>query len=147
MLRMIKDNIKDALGKKVKDWFVKNERRVYITILKEDLKDVARLLYEDLGLRFCTASGIDNENNLEIIYHFSFDKTGEIFSLRVFIEDKNKPQVDSLTSIFSAASWIEREIHEMLGVDFVGHPNLKHLLLREDWPQCSFPLRKDYQDE
>jgi len=41
------------------------------------------------------------------------------------------------------AEWIEREIHEMFGVNFKGHPNLKHLLLKDDWPEGNYPLRRD----
>ena len=144
---MIKQRLKDILKDKIKKWTVRNPLRVYFEVDKKDLKEVVRVLYKDLGIRFCTASGIDNENNFEILYHFSFDKTGEVFNVRVFLEDKKNPCIDSLTDIFKAADWIEREIHEMLGINFVGHPNLKHLLLKEDWPEGKYPLRKDYKDE
>jgi NADH-quinone oxidoreductase subunit C len=41
-----------------------------------------------------------------------------------------------------ASDWVEREIHEMLGIKFIGHPRLTHLLLDDDWPKGDFPLRK-----
>ncbi len=93
-------------------------------------------------LRFSTATGCDTPQGIEIIYHFSYDKSGEIFSIRVLLEDKKNPQIDSITPIIRGAEWIEREIWELLGVDFPGHPDLKHLLLIDEWPKDKYPLRK-----
>lgn len=142
---MIKENVKERLSGKLKDWFIKNPKRIYFTIDNKDLIDVVNCLYKDFAMRFSTATAIDNENNFEIIYHFSYDKTGEIFNVRVYIEDRNNPTISSLTKIFRAAEWIEREIHELFGINFIGHPNLKHLLLSEDWPTGVYPLRKEYK--
>jgi NADH:ubiquinone oxidoreductase subunit C len=143
---MIKEEVKKKLEQKIKDWQIKNPKRIYFTINKEDLKEVASILYKEMNMRLSTVTGIDNENNFELIYHFSCDKTGEIFNIRVFLEDKENPEVDSLTDVFRAGDWIEREIHELLGIKFKGHPNLKHLLLDEDWPKDKYPLRKDYKN-
>jgi NADH:ubiquinone oxidoreductase subunit C len=96
-------------------------------------------------MRLSTVTGIDNENNFELIYHFSADKSGEIFNLRIFLNDKNNPEIDSLCGLFQASNWVEREINEMLGINFKGHPNLKRLLLTEEWPKGVFPLRKEYK--
>lgn len=141
---MIKAEVKERLKSKIKDWFIKNQRRIYFTIDKKDLKEVAKILHKDLEMRLSTVSGIDNEVNFELIYHFGLDKTGELFNVRVVIEDKKNPAIDSLTSLFKSTDWIEREINEMLGIQFIGHPNLKHLLLDHDWPKNEYPLRKDY---
>ncbi|HIE36416.1 MAG TPA: NADH-quinone oxidoreductase subunit C [Candidatus Omnitrophica bacterium] len=143
---MIKEEVKKKLEQKIKDWQIKNPKRIYFTINKEDLKEVASILYKEMDMRFSTVTGIDNENNFELIYHFSCDKTGEIFNIRVFLEDKENPEVDSLIDVFRAGDWIEREIHELLGIKFKGYPNLKHLLLDEDWPKDKYPLRKDYKN-
>jgi NADH-quinone oxidoreductase subunit C len=98
--------------------------------------------------RFSIATGSDTVKGIEILYHFSFDSRGGVFiSLRVLLEDKKHPCIDSLTPVFKAADWIEREIHELLGVDFKGHPKLAHLLLVEDWPEGKYPLRKDFISE
>jgi Ni,Fe-hydrogenase III component G len=56
--------------------------------------------------------------------------------------EKPELKMDSFTDFMPAADWIEREIHEMLGVDFVGHPNLTKLLLPDDWPEGNHPYRK-----
>jgi NADH:ubiquinone oxidoreductase subunit C len=82
---------------------------------------------------------------MEILYHFTVEEMNLIISLRVILP-KTKLEIASLTSVFTAAHWIEREIHELLGINFVGHPKLKRLLLPEDWPEGVYPLRKDYQE-
>ncbi|MFH0790062.1 MAG: NADH-quinone oxidoreductase subunit C [Candidatus Omnitrophota bacterium] len=139
----LKDRIKERLGTKIIDWQEKAAKRIYFTVDKKDVFETVRFLFKDLGLRFSIATGIDTPQGLEILYHFSFDKTGEFYSLRVFINDKNSPQIDSITPIFPGAEWIEREIWEMLGINFAGHPNLKRLLLDDSWPEGKYPLRQE----
>ncbi len=120
----------------------KSTRRQYIEFLPPDIPEAARFLFKDLNCRFATASGIDTPEGIEILYHFSDDHTGEVISLRTILTDKKDPQIHSIATIFPAAEWIEREIWELLGVKFIGHPNLKHLLLIDDWPEGKHPLRK-----
>ncbi|MBU4342783.1 MAG: NADH-quinone oxidoreductase subunit C [Candidatus Omnitrophica bacterium] len=136
------ENIKVRAGKDLLDLNDRSERRVYVTIKKEILPKITRYLFNDVKVRFVIASGVDIRKAIEILYHFSIDEIGLIISLRVVL-DKSNLEVDSLTSIMKCASWIEREIHELLGVNFKGHPNLKHLLLKDDWPKGNYPLRKD----
>jgi NADH:ubiquinone oxidoreductase subunit C len=138
----IRDRIKEELGAKIADWKEVSARRIYFTLDKKDIFKATEFLFKELGLRFVTASGVDIIDGFEIIYHFSFDKVGEIYSARVLIAGKDDPKVDSITPIFPGAEWIEREMWEMLGIDFTGHPNLKRLLLAEDWPEGEYPLRK-----
>ncbi|MGB4521193.1 MAG: NADH-quinone oxidoreductase subunit C [Candidatus Omnitrophota bacterium] len=137
----IREKIKQKLDKRIIVWEEKSPRRIYFTIKKEDIFETVRFLFKDLGLRFSIATGTDMPQALEILYHFSFDKTGEFYSLRTLIEDKIKPEIASITPIFPGAEWIEREIWEMLGIKFIGHPNLKRLLLTEDWPEGNYPMR------
>ena len=141
----IRAKIKERLGEKISDWQEVNPRRVYFTIKKEDIVETVKFVFQDLSLRFSTASGVDTPKGLEMLYHFSFDSAGEFYTVRTFIEDKKNPQIDSITPLFPGAEWIERETWEMLGINFIGHPNLKRLLLADDWPQGDYPLR--HQDE
>jgi len=138
---LIQDEIKNRLGDKVINWHEHSPRRIYISIKPQDLKEIVYLLFRELKLRFATASGQDTPEGLEILYHFSFDSTGEMISLRVLLEDKKKPEIESLAPMFVGAEWIEREMWELLGINFKGHPNLKHLLLVDEWPEGKFPLR------
>ena len=136
------ENIKVRAGKEMSDFNDRSEKRVYFTIKKEILPKITRYLFNDVKARFVIASGVDTRKAIEILYHFSIDEIGLLVSLRVVL-DKKDLQVESLTSIMKAANWIEREIHEYFGIDFKGHPNLKHLLLKDDWPEGCYPLRRD----
>ena len=141
---MIEDIIKEKLGNKVLKWQKKNERRYYIEIDKNDLVEASRILFSELKLRFSIASGIDMIDNFEILYHFCCDKEDKFFSLRVIIKRDN-PEISSISNVITAAKWIEREMWELLGINFTGHPGLERLLLKEDWPEGAYPLRKDYK--
>lgn len=138
----IRERIRGYLGSGIVEWREHSGRRIYITIRKEDILKSVRFLFCDLGLRFSIASGTDTPAGFEILYHFSYDQTGEVYSLKVLISDKNNPEIDSITPLFSGAEWIEREIFELLGIKFTGHPNLKRLLLADDWPEGNYPLRR-----
>jgi Ni,Fe-hydrogenase III component G len=138
----ISDRIKEELGEKILEWKEPSKTRIYFSVDKKDIYSTAEILFKKLGLRFAIASGLDTPAAFEILYHFSFDKTGEIYTVRTFINDKGHPEIDSLAPLFPGAEWIEREIWEMLGIRFIGHPNLKRLLLAEDWPEGDYPLRK-----
>lgn len=141
----VRDRIKEELGPKITYWQETSPKRVYFTISKKEIFQTVEFIFKKLGLRFAIASGVHTPSGFEILYHFSYDRTGEIFSARILIEDKEKPEVDSITPIFPGAEWIEREMWEMLGINFKGHPNLTRLLLAEDWPEGEYPLR--HKDE
>ncbi|MBU0502782.1 MAG: NADH-quinone oxidoreductase subunit C [Candidatus Omnitrophota bacterium] len=143
----IREKIKEKLSRAIIDYNEHSPRRIYILIKQKDLKTAVTLLFKELGLRFITSSGQENPDGFEIIYHFSADASGEVISLRVNLEDRKNPKVDSITPIIIGAEWIEREIWELLGINFIGHPNLKRLLLAEEWPQGEFPLRHDHDHE
>lgn len=134
---------REGFADKILKFEEKNPRRFYIDIDPSNLIEIAGYLFTDLGYRYVVASGLDRRDAIEILYHFSEDAAGRLVSLRVQIPDKDKPRINSLTPVIKGISWIEREMHELLGIDFIGHPNLKHLLLPEDWPEGNFPLRND----
>ena len=82
---------------------------------------------------------------MEILYHFTIEDINLLISLRVKLS-KSKLEIDSLAPSFEAANWIEREIHELFGINFKGHPDLRRLLLSDEWPEGVYPLRRDYKE-
>jgi Ni,Fe-hydrogenase III component G len=94
-------------------------------------------------LRFVIVTGIDADNYFEILYHFSYDQLGCMVTVKAFIRDRENPAIESITPFLPAAEWIEREIHDELGIDFKNHPNLRRLILADDWPDGVYPLRKE----
>ena len=123
----------------------KSTKRVYIQIKSSAIVGMAQFIFKEIGARFNIASGVDARNHMEILYHFTVEDIDLVISLRVDLP-KTKLEIDSLTPVFTAAQWIEREMHELLGINFLGHPELKPLLLPEDWPEGVYPLRKDYKE-
>jgi NADH-quinone oxidoreductase subunit C len=121
--------------------FLRYRNRVLIDLDKDALVKVATFLYKELNFRFIIATGLDNVKTFEITYHFSNDKTGLLANIRVSIP-KKKPEVESLTPLFVAADWIEREIHELLGIKFLNHPNMRSLLSGDNWGVDEYPYRK-----
>ena len=119
------------------------ENRIYLVCESENSYAVNKFLFEEIGCRFAIVTGIDSEDCFEVLYHFSYDQTGCVINIKTFIRDREKPAIESITSILPAAEWIEREIHDILGIDFRNHPNLKRLLLADDWPESVYPMRKE----
>ena len=146
---MTREEVLCDLRKKFKDDVIevvdKSPKRVYIEIKQESLVKVVSYIFKDLKARFDTASGVDARYHIEILYHFLIEDINLLISLRVKLQ-KPKLEIDSLVPVFEGANWIEREIYEMLGVNFRGHPNLRKLLLPEEWPEGVCPLRKNYKE-
>jgi Ni,Fe-hydrogenase III component G len=141
------ENVAERIEKQFADKILKSDqksaRRIYIDFKPEDIPEVAQFVFKDLACRFVIASGTDTPSGIEILYHFSHDQSGKMISLRALIADRKNPRITSIAPIIKGAEWIEREIWELLGVDFIGHPDLRHLLLIDDWPQGKYPLRKE----
>lgn len=140
--------ILDEISQKFPEVVIKihSPRRTYIRISRENVYDFAKFLFKEKSFRLSIATGIDTRDGIEILYHFSHDEAGTYYNIKTLIP-KDDLKIKSLADFLPAANWIEREIHELLGVDFVGHPNLKPLLTAETWPACLHPLRRDYADE
>lgn len=119
-----------------------------IDITKEQVKDVFTKLKNDDELSFdylFALTGIDFTDDLGVIYHLESTKHRILIQITVKISDRENPIVDSIHEIFPAAYFNEMEAHEMFGIKFENHPDLKHLFLPEDWDK-GYPMRKDYTD-
>jgi NADH-quinone oxidoreductase subunit C len=86
-------------------------------------------------------SGVDAGDDIRVVYHlFSMGKRHRIvLDVRV---PKAAPEVRSVTGVWRVANWFERECYDLFGVRFEGHPDLRRILLPEDWE--GWPLRKEY---
>jgi NADH-quinone oxidoreductase subunit C len=135
--------IKSKFDGIISSWNEKNAKRIYFDLPSGKIRDLVNYLFNDVNLRFIIASGIDVRKSIDILYHFADDSTGIIYTAKVTLSDKKNLKIDSISDLFIGSAWIEREIHELLGVDFTGNDNLKHLLLHDDWPKGSYPLRND----
>jgi len=114
-----------------------------LVIRREDWFEVVQFL--KTGLHFVymqNYSGVDYQKDMEVTLHlYSFIRKERIALCTKL--DREKPVVDSLTPLYDAANWNEREMYDLLGIEFTGHPNLTRILMPEDWE--GHPLRKDYE--
>lgn len=119
------------------------DKRIYLTCESRNSFDLCKFLYKDLGCRFAIATVIDSDNCFEILYHFTYDQLGLVITIKSLIRDKAKPSVESISPFLPAAQWIEREMHDVAGIEFKNHPDMRRLILADDWPEGVYPLRKE----
>lgn len=108
--------------------------------LAENLKNAEVASFDFL---FCL-SGVDYGQDLGVVYHLRSTKHDHSVVLKIRTSDRINPQFDSVTDIWKTADFHEREVYDLLGIKFTGHPDLRRLFLDKSW---GFPLRKDYTDE
>jgi NADH-quinone oxidoreductase subunit C len=92
---------------------------------------------------FSFVTAVDRKTHFELFYHLANIESGEKVLVRTEVEREDST-VPSVVSLWKGADWQEREVYDLFGITFEGHPNLKRILLPEDWE--GFPLRKDYED-
>jgi NADH/F420H2 dehydrogenase subunit C len=116
---------------------------VGVTMPPEHLLEVARLLRDNLGFEMLTCvSGVDMVDHQEAIYHFR--SLGRNWLLQVRVQTSNeRPEIPSLVSLYASANWLEREVYDMNGIVFAGHPDLRRILLDDDFE--GFPMLKSFR--
>lgn len=103
---------------------------------------VCRFLRDQLGFDLLSSiSGVDMLDHLETVYHLRSTTRGQLLQLKVRI-NREQPEVDSVVSVWSTANWLERETYDMYGIKFSGHPDLRRILLDDDFE--GFPLLKSF---
>ncbi|MFD0871853.1 MULTISPECIES: NADH-quinone oxidoreductase subunit C [Paenibacillus] len=131
----------------VEDAFI-NEldgHRPYIFIKSDYWAETAKFVrdHEHFQLNYLrNVAGIDQETHMEVAYHLISLNTKQEFLFKVKT-DREQPAVPSVTSVWQGANWQEREIYDLLGIDFPGHPDLRRIMMPDDW--VGHPLRKDYE--
>ena len=81
----------------------------------------------------------------ELNYHLLSLSLRQTLRLRVHLTDSKDPQIESMIPVWPTANWLEREIFDLFGVRFLGHPDLRRIVMPDDWE--GYPLRKDYPVE
>ena len=92
-------------------------------------------------LSFVSAIDWPERHELEVLYHLYAHQTRQELALKVRIP-RDDPHVPSVTGVWDGANWHEREAYDLLGIIFDGHPNLRRIMMTDDW--VGHPLRKDY---
>lgn len=139
----VAEQVREQLGEIAEQILVRSEKRIYVDVPPEHTLAANRIVFEDMGGRLATASGVDTRDRVEILYHYCFDADGVVVSVRTWAE-KPELEIDSVATIFPGAQFIEREIQDLLGVRFRNHPDPRRLILADDWPEGVYPLRKTF---
>ncbi len=120
------------------------EKRGIVSVRPSAILSISEYLYKSEGFRFIIASAMHTRRGFEIYYHFSLDTEGMVLSLHVILDSSN-PQIESLSNMFSASNWIEREMHELFGINFLNHPNQEKLISEGNWAEGVYPYRKEFR--
>jgi len=139
------NQLKEKFGAQIVRADFPNDRRLYVYVDPAALKAVCRYVFRDLDARYVISVGADDRpysGNFMVYHDFAFDKDKILSSIIVQLPADN-PKVDSISDIVPGANWAEREIRDMFGIEPVGHPYPKRLILPDGWPDGLHPLRKD----
>jgi len=105
----------------------------------EQIRHADNLFFDYL---FCLTC-VDWKTHLTMVYHFSSTRHRHTIVLKSKL-DRNNPEIETVCRIWKTAEFHEREVFELFGVKFLHHPDLRNLILPDEWN--GFPLRKDYED-
>ncbi|RPI18793.1 MAG: NADH-quinone oxidoreductase subunit C [Ignavibacteriae bacterium] len=116
-----------------------------IEVPKEKITDICRLFKNEFEYdQLIDLVGVDRftkNNRFEVIYNlWSNNHKSRIF-LRAVLDSK-KPELETVSSVWSTANWLERETYDMFGINFLNHPDLRRIYMMEEFEY--YPLRKDY---
>jgi NADH-quinone oxidoreductase subunit C len=117
----------------------------YVRVESENIKEILSYLKKQHHFIFlCDIIGTDrytSDERFEVIYNIMNLRTQDRIFVKVRVNEEN-PVVDSITSIWTSAGWMEREAYDMFGIRFEGHPDLRRIFMPEDFEY--FPLRKEF---
>lgn len=111
----------------------------------EFIHEYPKLFFDSLNCITAIDNGADTKSRYEVIYHLYSLLNEEFFIIKVFAtaDKTGNYAVPSVTPVWKTADWHEREAYDLMGINFVGHPDLRRILLPADW--IGHPLRKDYE--
>jgi NADH-quinone oxidoreductase subunit C len=121
-----------------------------IIVRTDAIVEVCRALRDDSSLQYnflSTITAVDwleREPRYDVVYHLMSLSSGAVLRLKIQVGDDEQPEPEapSVTSIWPAANWYEREVFDLFGIRFAGHPDLRRIEMPDDW--VGHPLRKDY---
>jgi NADH-quinone oxidoreductase subunit C len=113
----------------------------------EKLHEVANALKENpqtkMDYLFCLTAA-DRKDGFNVVYHLTSSDHHHTIVLRVILPDRLNPSLPTVSDIWKAAEYYEREVFDLFGIQFENHPDLRRLFLDDNW--VGYPLRKDYKD-
>ena len=121
------------------------DNRLFVVVDPSAVKRICQYIFRDLDARYVISIGADDRpfsGKFLVAHDFAFDKDHVLCSILVYVP-ANDPKIDSISEVVPAASWAEREMRDLVGIEPVGHRYMKRLVLPDGWPEGLHPLRKD----
>ena len=128
-----------------------NRSDLSVQVKADGWHDIARFLHDDPSMAFdhmtdiCSADYPDDLERFEVIYHFLSLPHGTRIRVKARVTEDD-PSIPSITDIWKGANFLEREVYDLMGIRFTGHPDLRRILMPEDYDE-GHPLRKDFPAE
>ncbi|MGD0538886.1 MAG: NADH-quinone oxidoreductase subunit C [Verrucomicrobiota bacterium] len=122
------------------------DQRLFVFVEPAALRAICQHLFRELDARYVVSVGADDRpfsGAFLVAHNFAFDADHILCSVLTHLP-ADRPQVDSISAAVPAASWAEREIRDLVGIEMLGHPYPKRLVLPDGWPDGVHPLRKDF---
>ena len=119
-----------------------------VFVPKDKVLEIATKLKEDESTKLdymFNLTCVDWPDHFQMIYHLKSTELAHMLVLKVKLEDKENPELETLCHLYRTAELHEREVYDLFGVKFLNHPDLRRIFLTDDW--IGHPLRKDYVDE
>ncbi len=145
-MKTVIDGLKEKFGNSIRKVWDGCGKQVHVRISRDFILEAAAFLVRVHEMRFLFLSGSDTrheDGTFTLDYVFSYSREDKFLILQTSIEEK-EPRFPSLAHFLPQANWQEREIQDLLGLEAIGHPDPRRLVLHEDWPRDIFPLRKDF---
>jgi NADH:ubiquinone oxidoreductase subunit C len=144
----IVESLRARLGKDLIEAKVQKPRRVFAIVTSSALPNTVEFLKDNFDMRHVsTMTGVDQGKEIGVYVHLMgarrSDSPHEIVLSLKATTPKTEAKLPSITSIIPGAALYEREVHDMFGVVFEGHPDLLPLILPDGWPPGVYPLRKE----
>ena len=145
------DALKSQFGDKILEAKLVGPRRIDVKVADPVQLEVFSFAKEKYNAWHLIAmSGVDTPDEvITCVYHFDIipphnGETAVTINLQVDCDNRDKPQLTTISEIIPGALFFERETHDLMGIHFEGHPDLSKLVLPEDFPDGVHPLRKDF---
>ena len=118
---------------------------VSVVVRRERIIEIATACRDDLGFNFLSdltaVDWLDRRPRFDVVYHLTI--VPETIRLRLKVQTNEGEAVPTVTGVWPASNWAEREVYDLFGIEFEGHPDLRRIMMPAGW--IGHPLRKDYR--
>src|SRR3974390_2127532 len=136
--------LKEKFGPAIQRADLPADNRLFVFVEPFALKEVCRTIFRDLDARYVISIGLDDRpfsGKFLVAHDFAFEREHMLCSVLTYLRS-DSPQLESISDVVPGASWAEREMRDLVGIQPLGHRYLKRLVLPDGWPEGVHPPRK-----